>query len=142
MIEISHRGTLLHAKVCHSYNFWQICSQDLMISNLLKFSTRAHYYMLIKFLMCSYLPFIKFWNKFHPKIRCSPYLLKYKVTTSIWRRRNGTRYAYNIFHKKTLENQNFRLQLTYNINNVDKCQIPVNSDNIKCLDQICPKLYE
>ena len=38
--------------------------------------------MLITVLMCNFskdLPYITFWGKFHPKICCSPYLLKFSI---------------------------------------------------------------
>ena len=57
--------------------------QNLMFSpHWLKFETRTHCYKLITVLMCNfskYLPFINFWGKFHPKICCSPYLLKFSI---------------------------------------------------------------
>ena len=66
------------SKFCHLYNFGQIWAK----SNWLKFDTKAHCYMLIMVLMWNfskYLPFENFWGKFHPKICCSPYLLKFSI---------------------------------------------------------------
>ena len=48
----------------------------------MEFDTRAHCYVLITVLMCNfskYLPFINFWDKLHPKICYSKYLLKFSI---------------------------------------------------------------
>ena len=48
----------------------------------MKFDTRAHCCMLITILMCNfskYLPFLNFCGNFHPKIGCSPCLLKFSI---------------------------------------------------------------
>ena len=97
LTEIFYRGILLYAH--YNFNvyfsrffvihiFWANLdpkSGVLQLTNWLKFDARAHCYMVITVLMCNflkYLPFIFFLGKFHPKINCSSYWLKFNI--KIW----------------------------------------------------------
>ena len=50
-------------------------------SNVLQIDARAHCSMLITVFMCNFSKYllINFWGKFHPKICCSPHLLKFSI---------------------------------------------------------------
>ena len=50
-----------------------------------------------------YLLFINFGGKFHPKICCSSYLLRYDVVPTICRKQDGTKFAHNILNEKVLK---------------------------------------
>ena len=91
MTENWFRDTLLYAYYdfnVHFFSklvsniFWQIWFQNVMFSKLTKIGSRAHCYLLIINLMCNlskYMLFINLWGKFHPKICCSTYLLKFSI---------------------------------------------------------------
>ena len=79
-------------KFCHSYNFGQSWAKSNILHIDWNLIPRSHCYMLLKVLMCNfseYLPFINFWGKFHPKICCPRYLLKFNIEIR-WRKQNGT----------------------------------------------------
>ena len=70
------------SKFYHSYNFGQIWVKPNVIHidwNLIQWYIVMYWLTLLMCNFSKYLLFINFWGKFHPKICCSPHLLKFSV---------------------------------------------------------------
>ena len=122
---------------------------------LIEICARAHCYMLVTVLMCNfskYLPFINFWGKLHPKICCSPYLLKFSIeirsnSVNMEKTRwNEICQNFSQFEERQIWDQIYPKNI--NENNFEKInikpviplnKISVNLKKSRVQEQICPK---